>query len=247
MLGGAFMDMYGWRRIERHLTALTTIITIDLPGQGSAEQLDDTTLTGYTAQWQALADALDQLGLDRVDLLGYCYGATLACGFAAHHPERISRLALTGVSDTLQTATVAEWARLTEQHRMPELGRSLIARAMAGPAIPIDGRDDIAARLMRHYASVPPHSHVAATLRRILNAHTQAMDLTGSLPHQLLVLSGAHDPFTPPDQARTFAARHPHATTATLPRTDHLAYLERSDAFSTYLARHLRLGAHRVP
>src|SRR6185295_2162128 len=44
----------------------------------------------------ALADFLAALNLDRVNLLGNSFGSRVAQCFAAHYPDRVIRMALTG-------------------------------------------------------------------------------------------------------------------------------------------------------
>ena len=44
----------------------------------------------------ALADFLAALGLDRINLLGNSFGSRVAQCFAAHYPDRVIRMALTG-------------------------------------------------------------------------------------------------------------------------------------------------------
>jgi pimeloyl-ACP methyl ester carboxylesterase len=49
----------------------------------------------FTAQAQMLAEVLDHLGIDKVDLVGNDSGGAIAQIFAAHHPQRSRSLVLT--------------------------------------------------------------------------------------------------------------------------------------------------------
>jgi pimeloyl-ACP methyl ester carboxylesterase len=49
----------------------------------------------FNAQAQMLAEVLDHLGIDKVDLVGNDSGGAIAQIFAAHHPQRLRSLVLT--------------------------------------------------------------------------------------------------------------------------------------------------------
>ena len=67
-------------------------ISLEQRGHGETDQPS----TGY--DWHTLArdvvESLDQLGLDRVAVLGHSWGGYVALSVAAYYPERASRLAL---------------------------------------------------------------------------------------------------------------------------------------------------------
>ena len=50
----------------------------------------------YSLQWEcdALAEKIDELGLEIFDLIGWSYGAAVSLSYAIHHPERIRSLTL---------------------------------------------------------------------------------------------------------------------------------------------------------
>ncbi len=73
----------------------------------------------------ALRAALDDLGLQRVTLIGHSFGGALELGFAAAHPERVVELVF---SDTL--AVSAEWSLADEAMRHP-LGLLRLATPLA--------------------------------------------------------------------------------------------------------------------
>ncbi|WP_344447391.1 alpha/beta fold hydrolase, partial [Kitasatospora nipponensis] len=124
LLGGALMDMYDWRLIEARLPADATIITFDLPGFGGASALGDETVAGYELQAEAVVVALDHLGVNQVNLLGYCYGAVVACRLLAHRADRVARVVLPNVSEVVTPESrklLTHAAELAEQDRIEEL------------------------------------------------------------------------------------------------------------------------------
>jgi pimeloyl-ACP methyl ester carboxylesterase len=67
-------------------------ITPDLPGYGESEAPLDMAAYRMRSLVVVLTDLLDQLGVERVSLVGHDWGAALAWGFAALKPERVDHL-----------------------------------------------------------------------------------------------------------------------------------------------------------
>ncbi|BCJ41231.1 4,5-9,10-diseco-3-hydroxy-5,9,17-trioxoandrosta-1(10),2-diene-4-oate hydrolase [Actinoplanes ianthinogenes] len=70
-------------------------IAVDQPGYGESE-LGELTGQYFTHAAGALAALLDELGLDRVDLIGNSLGGGTAVRFALNHPSRAGKLLLMG-------------------------------------------------------------------------------------------------------------------------------------------------------
>ncbi|GAA4216710.1 alpha/beta fold hydrolase [Actinocatenispora rupis] len=81
--GATFADL------ARQLGPEWRVIAPDQRGQGESDRAGEYTREGYLADLEAF---LDQLGLDRVALLGHSLGAINAYQFAARHPGRVSAL-----------------------------------------------------------------------------------------------------------------------------------------------------------
>jgi len=74
------------------LAAHREVLTVALPGYGASDPLAPA--ADLEEHSFALADLLDELGLDRVDVVGTCFGGWMAAELALRHPGRIGRLAL---------------------------------------------------------------------------------------------------------------------------------------------------------
>jgi 3-oxoadipate enol-lactonase len=112
------------------------VLRIDLPGLGQSE----VDLAGY--EWtletvsRDIADLLDELGLDRVLVVGAKIGGSTALQFAANHPERVEAVVDVGgplwprgnigtnivrtteLAPTIATMGVEAWARDTMRRRL---------------------------------------------------------------------------------------------------------------------------------
>ena len=80
------------------LSASRRLVTLDLRGTGRSAVPADAASYRCDRLIGDVAVLQDQLGLDRMDLLGHSAGANIAVMYAARHPGRVSRLALVGPS-----------------------------------------------------------------------------------------------------------------------------------------------------
>jgi pimeloyl-ACP methyl ester carboxylesterase/DNA-binding CsgD family transcriptional regulator len=141
-----------------------TLIRYDRLGVGMSDrtvQDGDLTLDGEVATLRAL---LDELGLDRVSLIGGSSGSCTAVAFAAQHPERVERLVLYGTyshGDALTPPGVAD-AIVAAVHAHWGLGARLLSDIFLGGA-DADEQDRFA-RLQRESAT----AEVAADVLRLV-------------------------------------------------------------------------------
>ena len=91
-LHGLASSCHWYDLVIPHLTDAHRCVSLDQRGHGRTDQPG----SGY--DWKTLAtdavEALDQLGLQRVALLGHSWGGQTALGVAIHYPERVSRLVM---------------------------------------------------------------------------------------------------------------------------------------------------------
>jgi pimeloyl-ACP methyl ester carboxylesterase/DNA-binding CsgD family transcriptional regulator len=83
-----------WRHFLDDLGELSTLVRYDERGFGMSEwNVTDFSLAARLGDLEAVVDAL---GFERVSLLGMSDGSPIAMLYAAHHPDRVSRLVLYG-------------------------------------------------------------------------------------------------------------------------------------------------------
>jgi len=92
-----------WTQITDALSPNAYCIAVDLPGHGRSVQRPgyEYTMEGAT---QALADVLDDVGVQRCHLVGYSMGGRAALYFAVHHPDRVRSLVLESSSPGLTSS-----------------------------------------------------------------------------------------------------------------------------------------------
>jgi pimeloyl-ACP methyl ester carboxylesterase len=91
---GVPLNGYHWRHIIDRLKHRRRCIAIDLMGLGFTEIVPAQDVS-FTAQAQMIAEVLDRLGIDQVDLVANDSGGAIAQIFAAHHAHRLASLVLT--------------------------------------------------------------------------------------------------------------------------------------------------------
>jgi pimeloyl-ACP methyl ester carboxylesterase len=95
-LGGWVAD---WRAMAPYLAARRRVIAIDLPGHGESSMLGPPPYVQTVEETAAMVMAtLDELGLDRVTLVGNSLGGITSVVMAAHWPDRVRKLVLISVS-----------------------------------------------------------------------------------------------------------------------------------------------------
>ncbi|GAA3021019.1 alpha/beta fold hydrolase [Streptomyces fulvorobeus] len=230
VLGGALQGMYGWPQIEDRLGPVTSVITADLPGTGSADPL--TVRDALPLLCRAIEQIIDDLGLERVNLFGYSFGSAVAYLCAQRQPRRIARLVLGGVPTSMSDA---QYARLRELAAELAAGRlhdfaALFAKSMLcmDPNRPVLNRH-LAYRYVKravfHTYSRTPHAR--ASLDHVLSSGPALLDggLTG-VP--TLVFSGEHDTLTPVNDQRAFTTTIENSRFVTMRESDHWVVLERA-------------------
>jgi pimeloyl-ACP methyl ester carboxylesterase len=91
---GVPLNGYHWRHVIDRVRHTRRCVAIDLMGLGYTEIAPSQDVS-FTAQAKMLAEVLDALGIDKVDLVGNDSGGAIAQIFAAHNSNRLHSLVLT--------------------------------------------------------------------------------------------------------------------------------------------------------
>lgn len=229
LLHGFPLDRSMWRAQIDRLSSTYRVIAPDLPGHGESPVL------GVTPTMESMAEAvvalLDSLGIaEPVVLGGLSMGGYVALAALANHPGRFRALMLL---DTRATADTPEAAANRESlaRKVEEAGDArLVADAMR-PKLFAPSTIEQAPELVESTVSVmsrAPAAGVAGALRAMASRPDRTKTLRDSgLP--TLVLVGAEDVITPPDEMKAMANLLPIAQFQIIPGAGHLAPLERPD------------------
>jgi len=91
---GVPLNGYHWRHVIERVQHRRRCIAIDLMGLGYSE-IGPSQDVSFTGQAHMIAEVLDQLDIERVDMVGNDSGGAIAQIFAAHYPGRLTSLVLT--------------------------------------------------------------------------------------------------------------------------------------------------------
>jgi pimeloyl-ACP methyl ester carboxylesterase/DNA-binding CsgD family transcriptional regulator len=196
-----------------------TVVRYDRLGVGMSDRElrdEDLTLDGELAVLHAL---LDELGLDRISLLGGSAGGCAAIAFAARFPERVERLILYGAyaDGASITSPEVQEAVLSTVRSHWGLGSRVLADIFVGDADHAEQE-----RLARYQRDAASPETAAALLEHTYRNDVRA-ELTG-VRAPTLVVHRRGDRAIPYELGRELAASIPKATLLPLDGTAHFAW-----------------------
>lgn len=214
---GVFLDGALWRHQVEGLADLRRGIAIDLLAHGgSATPPGRLTISVQAAM---VAEFLDALGLDRVDLVGNDSGGAVSQLLAVHHPQRVRSLTLTN-SDVHDNFPPEAFLPIQEIARAGELATMLpllatdpgsIRAALATSLEDADARSD--AELLSFFAPFTDPAHASALQQYIAEMEPSELvsieDQLGTLTTPTLLVWATDDVFFPTAWAEWLARTIP--------------------------------------
>ncbi len=241
ILGGSGQNRHSWVRHEPLLLGTAgPVITVDLPGYGSADPLP--TRYGLDFLAAAVRHLLYELDLPAVNLLGACFGGAIALRFAQHYPAAVHRLILVGMTTRLPAeylSTIRELQQMLDTGQYEEVARRLVARFLSTPGTAQIPRHAALSRMLYREFTQQAADQRAVTMydhnERLLSHEWYRPEPLPGVP--ALVFAGEHDSLTTPTMGREVAAALTGAAFTTIRHTDHLLHMERIEEFADLVAR----------
>jgi pimeloyl-ACP methyl ester carboxylesterase len=124
---GVIVNSYLWRHQLAALSVLRRCIAVDLMAHGGTEIARDQEVT-FEAQATMLAEFLDALGIETVDLVANDSGTGIAQIFAVNHPDRLRTLTLTNgdVHDNWPPKDFSSFLQMVADGGLPETVRAMV-------------------------------------------------------------------------------------------------------------------------
>jgi 3-oxoadipate enol-lactonase/4-carboxymuconolactone decarboxylase len=224
-----------WDKVAPELSITHRVIRWDLPGHGGSPA--DLIAPGATVgDLAVLVLALaDRLGIGRFAYAGVSLGGAVGLHLAAHHPERISSLAVICSSAHFNGSRPwQERADLVRREGLAGLAETADARWFTpGFTVPA---------LVDDHRTADPAAYAACC--DALASFDIREDLPGISAPTLLV-AGRQDPATPPAHLREIADVVPGSSLTEIPGASHLAPAERPEAVLAALRGHFDGYARR--
>jgi pimeloyl-ACP methyl ester carboxylesterase len=235
-VSGAFQNMDSWSRFANVFAKLTTVVLMDPPGMGKSDVLSPEFGSDFLAG--CIERVLDELSIERINIIAASYGTPAAYRFAQLRPHRVSRIVLAGTAKELAPHMLERVAATVDIALSGD--RELLAERVVGEpgregllcrdrSLPVRKRE-LAERVLR--ANILGMSDVelrqyAANTRRLLDH--EALTLAPVDGPVALVLTGEHDCFTTPAQSLEVAETFGTAWFTVIQEADHVFHLERFD------------------
>lgn len=221
-----------WDAVGPELSATHRVVRWDLPGHGGSPA----SLIGPGVTVADLArlvlELADALGAHRFSYAGVSLGGAVGLHLAAHHPERVERLAV--VCSSAHFGGSAPWeerAATVRREGLAALAASAHTRWFTpGFTVPA---------LVADHRGADPDAYAACCDAL---AAFDLRDRLAAITAPTLVLAGREDPATPPAHAREIADAIPGAALTEIPGASHLAPAERPEAVLAALRGHLTDG-----
>jgi pimeloyl-ACP methyl ester carboxylesterase len=204
-------------------------IAPDLRGFGDSSVSGPYSIAQYADDLAALLDALK---IERVVACGLSMGGYVALALLRQHRARLRGLILTSTRATADTPEASEKrARLIEfitTHNVEALAGAQLTGMLS--RVTLDSRAGVREALREIMASASRAGAIGG--QRAMMARPDASDLLPTIDMPALVVAGADDVLTPPEEQRALAAAIPGCRFELLTGAGHACAFERPAAFN---------------
>ncbi|MGA6207434.1 3-oxoadipate enol-lactonase [Nocardia testacea] len=233
LLGSLGSDRSMWDPQIAALTADHEVLAVELRGHGeSPVPAGDYTVAELAGDVLAL---LDRLGRDAVHLVGLSLGGAVAQRIAAHHPTRVRTLTL--LCTAAKFGTPQAW--LDRAAAVRAAGTESLAEAVVDRWFTsgLAARDaDLVARGRAMVTATPDEGYAACC---VALAHWDGRPDLARITAPTLVIAGAQDPATTPDDMRRLADGIANSVLHVLEPAAHLANVEQAGPVSALITAHI--------
>ena len=224
LLHGYLESMYVWEDFLPLLTPHFRVITVDIPGHGISEVKGEVHTMEMVAE--VLRDMLDELGVERVTMVGHSMGGYVSLAFCAAYHERLDGVVLLSSSPNPDTDVKRE-----NRRREIALVRAGKKDALARVAPEAGFAEQNRRRLKPYIDDLVEQVHITedegivALLGGMIERKDQNEMLKSSPVRQLFIL-GKKDGYIPVEAAEEFIAKNPQAKVVWLEESGHMGFIE---------------------
>jgi 3-oxoadipate enol-lactonase len=177
---------------------------------------------------------LDERGIERAHFCGLSLGGMVGMWLAEHAPERIDRLVLCCTAGRMDAGVWAERIASVRKAGSVEPIADATMQRWFTPRFRAE-RPAVVARFRAMFVGTPAEGYVACA-QAIIGMAIE--DRLASITAPTLVVAGAHDPSTPPEQGEAIARAIPGARFEIVDAA-HMANIEQEDRVTALIREHL--------
>ncbi len=229
LIHGVGLRLEAWAPQIESLAATHRVIAVDLPGHGASFPIGHGSGLAAFVDW--FVAALDDLGLDSVNVAGHSMGALIAGGCAVTTPERVRRVALlSAVHRRDREASFAVRARAAE-----------IAAGKVDPIAPLSrwfGDECVASepyQVVKEWLAAVDLEAYATAYGAFAEGDVLYADRWPSVTCPALFLTGEHDPNSTPQMTLDLAAASPRGEACIIADHRHMVNMTAPDEVTAAL------------
>ena len=208
-----------WSPLAERLTG-RELVAVDLPGVGSSPPSHwPLRMRGLA---ELVADLLGELGHDRIDVLGYSFGGSVAQELAWRAPDRVRRLVLCASTAGVGSAPPRPLAAMMIMTPARYENRTLARWIMPAVAGGRTRRDAAVLEANLTYRLANPPDRLGYLQQLYAIAGWSSHPWLRRVRHRTLILHGDQDPLVPVINARLMARAMPDARLHVLEGAGHL-------------------------
>lgn len=219
LINGLGANVELWQPAQERLADVAHTISFDAPGIGRS-RFSPAVLT-HPVYARIICELLDELGVERCDVLGFSFGGTIAQQLVRSAPDRVRRVALVGTS--CGWGGVAPAGRPVFAHCLRYYAR--LAFGHADRLLERVAPDPDSDRLTDARQGPPP-TMTGLAKQCLAGATWSSLHWISTLRAPTLVIAGEHDALVPAANALMLARHLPEARCHVLAGEDHMLLLD---------------------
>jgi 3-oxoadipate enol-lactonase len=236
MVHGWPHDRTLWSGQLNGLSRAARCLAPDLRGFGGSSVMEPYTIDQYADDLVAFLDAL---GIEQAVVCGLSMGGYIAFAMLRRHRARVRALIFADTSATADTDETRENRMrlivLIEEHGVEALAERQL-RPMLGRAT-FENQPQLVESVRRMMASAPAEGAIGAL--RAMAARPDSSAMLSAIDVPTLVVGGAEDQLTSPDELRALATAIPRSGFELLEQCGHVCPIERPAAFNHVVSEFL--------
>ncbi len=215
-----------WAHQVSGLSDLRRVVAVDLRGRGKSPAPAE---GGWSMTTHAddLAETIESLGVDQVDLGGISMGGYIAFAFAHRYPHLLRSLILVStraIADPPEYKT----GRVTTAERARRFGTRALAGSMLPNLLAEGASQEVQDEVLVMFDDLPADTSAEDSLS--MKDRPDSTSLLPSIAVPTLVIEGAGEQLLPAGTAKAMAEAIPGARLVSIPRAGHFAPVENPDA-----------------